>query len=207
MIRLHLIPWSTNVERVSLALAHKGLPAEAVAVDPADRSSIVELSGQELVPVIEDDERVIADSTAILEYLERAHPEPPLYPAAPARRAEAQIFIDWFNQVWKVAPNAIAAEIESGAPDESRVAVLAGEMASALDWFESLLDGRDHLLGEAVSAADFAAFPFLKYATRPPEPGDDEVFHRVLHEHQRLDDGHRRLAAWIDRIDALPRAV
>ena len=53
MIRVWLIPFSTNVERVSLALAHKGVAAEAVVVDPADRSEVVRVSGQDLVPVAE----------------------------------------------------------------------------------------------------------------------------------------------------------
>lgn len=77
-------------------------------------------------------------------------------------------------------------------------------MAAALDRFEALLAGRDHLLGDAFSAADCAAFPFLKYAARR-DPADDELFHRVLDEHQELGDDHPRLAAWIERVDARPR--
>jgi glutathione S-transferase len=206
MIRIYTIPWSTNVERVSLALAHKGLAAEEVPVDPADRSALAELSGQELVPVIEDDGEVVADSPLILAYLELTYPDRPLYPADRTRRAETAVFVDWFNRVWKIAPNAIAAELASGAPDEARVAAHAAEMATALDRFEALLERRDFLMGDELSVADIVAFPFLKYATRPPDPADDEVFHHVLHERQRLD-GHERLGAWIDRVDALPRAV
>jgi glutathione S-transferase len=207
MIRLYRIPWSTNVERVSLALAHKGIAAEPVEVDPADRSALVALSGQDLVPVIEDGARVIADSPAILEYLEAAYPDPPLYPADRPRRAEVETFIDWFNRVWKIAPNAIAEELENGSPDQRAIEAHAVEMAAALDRFESLLDGRDYLMGDSVSAADFVAFPFLKYATIPPDSADDEVFHHVLHDRQQLAGGHGRLAAWIERIDALPRAA
>jgi len=62
-VKLYEIPFSTNVERVTLTLAFKGLGAEHVLCDPADRSPIVALSGQELVPVLElDDGTVIADS-------------------------------------------------------------------------------------------------------------------------------------------------
>ena len=205
MIRLYAIPYSTNVERVTLALAHKGLDAEPIVLDPADRTVVRELSGQELVPVIEDDGRVVADSTAILEYLEELRPEPRLYPADAGRRAEMRVFVDWFNRVWKRPPNLIADAVEAGAPDPGVIAELSGEVARSLDWFEALLAGRDFLLGDGVSAADFVAFPFLKYAARI-DPADDEVFHRVLHEHQPLGDGHGRLRAWIERVDALPRA-
>ena len=37
-LRLLAIPWSTNVERVMLALGHKGIDAELVPCDPRDRS-------------------------------------------------------------------------------------------------------------------------------------------------------------------------
>ncbi len=70
MMRLWAVPYSTNVERVSLALAHKGLEAERAEVPYEDRTRIRELSGQELVPVLEHDGRVIADSPVILRYLE-----------------------------------------------------------------------------------------------------------------------------------------
>jgi glutathione S-transferase len=204
VIRLYAIPYSTNVERVALALAHKGLEAEAVMLDPADRSPVIELSGQELVPVIEHDGRVIADSTVILEYLEELRPEPRLYPADPARGTEMRVFIDWFNRVWKGPPNEIADALDSGSPDRARIDDLGRAMTLALDWFESLLDGRDFLFGDQVSAADFVAFPFLKYA-QAIDPSDDETFHLVLNRYQPLGDSHDRLRAWIGRIDGLPR--
>ena len=110
MIRLYRAPWSTNVERVTLALAHKGLEAESVWIDYSDRSEVERVSGQRLVPVIEDDGTVVSDSLAILRHLEERCPEPPLFPADRARRAELDVFLDWFDRVWKVAPNAIEAD-------------------------------------------------------------------------------------------------
>jgi len=72
--------------------------------------------------------------------------------------------------------------------------------------FESLLDGRPYLFGDALSAADCVAFPFLKYAAIR-DPADDELFHRVLEEYQPLGDGHPKLAAWIERVNAHPRGL
>lgn len=200
VLRLYRFPFSTNVERVTLALAHKGLDHESVWIDPADRTPVRELSGQDLVPVLVDGDEVIADSTRILEHLEACFPEPPLYPADPARRAEVELFVDWFNRVWKVAPNAIADELDGGAPDSERIACHVAALRGALDRFEALLTGREHLFGE-FGAADCAAWPFLRYAAGI-DPEDDETFHRVLHEHQRLDGRHRRVAAWIERVAA-----
>jgi len=206
VLRVYRIPYSTNVERVALAAGHKCLAVEWVDVDPADRADVVRLSGQELVPVLDDDGTIVADSTAIIEHLERRFPERPLYPADPARRAELEVFIDWFNRVWKRPPNELAEELDRPRPDADRVAALGAELAGGLDTFEALLSGRDHLLGAELSAADCAAHPFLRYARDRPAPGDDETFHRVLHEHQPLGDAHPRLAAWIERVAAAPRA-
>lgn len=197
MIRVYRIPFSTNVERVALALAHKGLEAEWIDVDPADRSVVRDLSGQELVPVLEVDGRVLADSPQILEYLEARHPDPPLLPRGEARREEVRVFCDWFNETWKRPPNRIAI----GRGTDADEAALRG----SLDRFEALLSGRDHLLGDELTLADVTAFPFLKYGLLR-DPADDEPFHTVLADRLALGDGYPRLAAWIRRVDARPRA-
>jgi glutathione S-transferase len=189
-MRLLGIRWSTNVERVTLALAYKRLDAELVEVDPVDRSQVRELSGQDLVPVLVDGDDVVADSLAILRHLERRHPDPPLWPSSPTRRAELDLALEWFDRVWKVAPNAIEA-------DPARAGELAAAMATHLDLFESLLHRRDHLLGD-LSALDFAAYPFLKYAAGR-DPADDEPFHRILDDHQSVE-GRPGLAGWIRRM-------
>jgi glutathione S-transferase len=199
-LHVHRIPFSTNVERVALAAAHKGVAVEWVDHEPSDRSAIVALSGQPFVPVAELDGRVIADSPAILRELERLVPDPPLWPAEPARRAETDIFVDWFNRVWKIAPNRMADE--PGAADQP---AWAADLRGSLDRFEALLDGRAFLLGDALGIADVIAFPFLKYAVSIA-PDDPDRFHHILAEHLALGDGYGRLRGWIARCDALPRA-
>ena len=205
MLRLYRAPFSTNVERVALALGFKGLEVESVVISYEDRSPVVEVSGQGLVPVLMDGSEVVADSVRILRYLEEKWPEPALFPRDVARRAELAVFLDWFNEVWKVAPNAIEAELERAEPDEEAVAGHAARMRASLDRFEAMLDGRGHLFGDEFSAADCAAFPFLKYG-RLRDPEDDELFHRILEDNLRLDGSHPRLSDWIDRVNERPRA-
>ena len=203
-MHVYRIPFSTNVERVALGAGHKGLELEWIDVDPADRSEVERISGQPLVPVLVEDGRVVVDSTEILRYLEARTPDPALFPAEPSRRAAVDIFLDWFNRVWKRPPNGIDAERSKEAPDQERIAALGHELTAALDIFENLLAGRDYLFGE-FSAADCAAFPFLKYALLYDER-DTEEFHLILREFQPLGDEHRNLAAWIRRVDERPRA-
>jgi glutathione S-transferase len=198
MLRVYRIPFSTNVERVALALGHKGMDVEWIDVDPADRTPIREASGQDLVPVLEDDELVITDSTRILHHLEELRPDPPLFPREPAQAAEVEIFLDWFNRAWKREPNLIT----DCAGDAEAVARWGARMQRRLELFEGLLKGRDYLFGE-FGAADCAAWPFLRYAVHI-EPDDDEAFHRVLYE--RLDvSGHPELSDWIKRIGQRPK--
>jgi len=203
-LRLYAIPYSTNVERVGLALGHKGLAAEVVMCDPGDRSGIRDASGQDLVPVLDDAGFVLADSSRIIEHLERRFPEPALFPSDPARRAEVEVFVDWFNRVWKVPPNAIEAELGRDEPDHVRIAALEHELRATLEVFEAMLHGRDYLMGDALSAADCCAFPFLKYGLWI-EPSDDERFHQILHSNLALDGDHPRVEEWIRRVGAHPR--
>ena len=205
MLRLYRFRYSTNVERVALALAHKGIEVESVQVDPDDRSEVVRVSGQELVPVLVDGERVLFDSPVILAHLEERFPEPPLYPADPARRAEVQVFLDWFNQLWKRPPNLIFAEELKPEPDRARIAELEARIAGALPLFESLLAGRDYLFGEELTVADVTAFPFLKYAA-VWEEGDEHRFHEIIRDAMPLNGRYPRLEAWIHRVNARPRA-
>ena len=207
MIRLYRAPFSTNVERVALALAHKGLEVESVWISYDDRSPVERVSGQPLVPVVEfDDGAVVVDSMQIVRAIEERYPHAPLYPASAAGRARMLHFIDWFDNVWKVAPNAIEEEIGRDAPDVERIDALARDMSAALDRFESMLAraGGAYLFGDSFSAADCAAFPFLKYALHR-DPADDELFHRVLDGYQQLGDDHPRLVEWIERVGERPQ--
>jgi glutathione S-transferase len=205
-MRVFRIPFSTNVERVALALGHKGVAVDWVDVDPADRSPVRDVSGQDLVPVLQTDENeIVVDSMRIVAWLESRRPDPPLWPADPARRAEVDVFVDWFNRVWKVPPNAIEAELRRPQPDESKIEAWAEELRGWLHWFEALLEGRDHLMGDGFGAADVAAFPFLKYGVMH-DPDDDELFHRILMERLPVEGVFPRVKAWIRRVDERPRA-
>ena len=204
VLRVYRIPFSTNVERVSLALAHKGLEVAWEDVDPRDRSPVERVSGQSLVPVLVDDGRIVTDSTVILRYLEDLQPEPAIFPTNEARRAELDVFLDWLHRVWKCPPNEIEAERGRPEPDDARIEDLGRELARSLDVFERMLAERDYLFGE-FSAADCAAFPFLKYGLIYDEE-DTEEFHLILREYLALDGRFPRLEAWIRRVDARPRA-
>lgn len=81
--------------RVRIALELKGLPYEYVPVHlvkgehKAEGYAAVSASG--LVPALETDERqILAQSMAIIEYLDETHPQPPLLPADALGRARVR---------------------------------------------------------------------------------------------------------------------
>jgi maleylpyruvate isomerase len=203
VITLYRARFSTNVERVALTLALKGLTAESVWITYEDRSVVERVSGQLLVPVLDYDGEVLVESMDIVRALDERHPDPPLYP--PEHEAEIDAFVDWFNGTWKGPPNEIEAELAKPEPDHARIAELERSMIESLDRFEGMLEEDDYLIGDSLTAADVCAFPFLKFAT-VHDPEDDELFHLILRDKQRDGRARPRLAAWIARIDALPRA-
>jgi glutathione S-transferase len=132
VLRLYRAEWSTNCERVGLALAHKGLEAESVLISYEDRSPVEAVSGQGLVPVIEADGEVVADSTRIIRWVDERHPDPPLFPADPRMRRQAEEFIVWFNADWKAVAGRLEDEVERPDPDPDVVARLAAVLQERL---------------------------------------------------------------------------
>ena len=80
--------------RVRIALAWKGLaydyrPVQLVKNEQTGEA-YASVSPNRLVPLLKDGEAYIAQSMAIIEYLDEIHPEPPLMPADPLGRARVR---------------------------------------------------------------------------------------------------------------------
>jgi glutathione S-transferase len=87
---------SPYVWRIRYALAHKGLPCEAVPVGFTEVSRI--LGGRfKTVPVIEHGDIAMAESWDIAEYLDRTFPDAPALFAAPAEFAMVRLTDTWFT--------------------------------------------------------------------------------------------------------------
>ena len=77
--------------RVRIALALKGLDCEFVPVHLLRNEQLQEpyasISAARLVPLLQDGDRVLTQSMAIIEYLDEVHPEPSLLPGDAIARA------------------------------------------------------------------------------------------------------------------------
>ncbi|MCA9716425.1 MAG: glutathione S-transferase family protein [Myxococcales bacterium] len=89
-MHLHQLPLSHYNEKVRWALDFKRVPHERTTYLPGPHMGpIKRLTGATQTPVLVIDGRALAGSAAILDALERRHPEPALLPPDPDERAQA----------------------------------------------------------------------------------------------------------------------
>lgn len=61
-------------DRVRRVLDGLGMTWKSIEIDPWDRREVERISGQRLVPVLRDGDRVVADSRRIIAYLQERSP-------------------------------------------------------------------------------------------------------------------------------------
>lgn len=89
-IVLHHFLFSHFNEKARWALAYKNLPHQRVGVIPGVHAKRMrQLSGQTKTPVLVVDGKIVCGSAALINELETRFPEPALYPADAAARAQA----------------------------------------------------------------------------------------------------------------------
>jgi len=92
--KLRLISrWQNSAgERVRIALHLKGIDFDYVPRQSLSAEAFFAINPQGLLPALQVDGRVIAQSSAILEYIEETRPGPSLLPADPVLRAQTRAF-------------------------------------------------------------------------------------------------------------------
>src|SRR4028119_1499083 len=84
--------------RVKMALRHKGLQVEEIPWRFTEKD-IIAFSGQKLVPVLVDGDKIITDSWEIARYLEAAYPDSPSLVGGVVGEAEALFIKFWCEQI------------------------------------------------------------------------------------------------------------
>ena len=130
------------------------------------RPEFIALNPAGEVPVlVEEGGTVLADSTAIAEYLDEIHREPPLLPAEPEARAEVRRLIGWFDGKFhrEVTVNLVGEKVfkrlgsAHGEPDSRLIRGGYAAIHTHLDYIGWLTERRTWLAGTHYTLADIAA--------------------------------------------------
>ena len=150
------------------------------------------------MPALRDGDFTLADSSAIIHYLEAKFPEPQLIPADPEQRGRTIWFEEFADTILvscgaKIFFNLIVAPRFLGRPGDEEAARQAelNDLPPILEYLEKAVptDG-GYLVGDRLTLADIAvAGPFANFR----------------HTNTRVDpDRYPRTVAYVDRILARP---
>ena len=178
---------SGTAYRTRIALNLKGLDYDQAGVDlrtGAQRSeAFMRLNPQGMVPALEDDDAVLTQSPAILEWLEETHPRPPLLPASPVDRARVRAMAALIGCDIHPLNNLRVCKAlrESFGADQAAVDAWAGRwIASGFTALEHLVadHGAGWCFGDTPGLADCYLIPQIYSARRFNAPL--EAFPRLL---------------------------
>ena len=143
MLELYQFEMSHYAEKIRLILDYKGLDYRKVEVTPGvGQIELYQLSGQRQVPVLKDGSEVIADSTAIADYLDKRYPDKPIIPSDPKQKGLCLLMEQWADE--SIGLNARKGLIGSiGSNQAFRTALLPN---SVPDVFKNLVGAIPHEL-------------------------------------------------------------
>jgi glutathione S-transferase len=97
---LYQFAFSHYNEKVRWALDYKGLPSRRRSLLPGlhERTVRRRSGGPTSTPLLEEADRALSGSAAILVHLEASHPAPPLFPPDAAARREVEGWIEWLDE-------------------------------------------------------------------------------------------------------------
>ena len=193
--------------RVQLALEYKRVPYESHLLQFSKQEhkspQVLRMNPRGRVPILRDGDYVVFESLACLVYLDRKHPDPPLF-GRTAEEAGTIMRVMCEYQAYAEPPltqiiqAAFLGNIEERAEEITRaVHVVAGEART----IEGRLSSSDWLVGAELSAADLVVFPGIMLLRRAMEKREaGELRSRFL----PMETTYPAIARWIRRVEALP---
>lgn len=180
MLRLHYHPLSIFSRRVRIALIEKNVPVELVEVDmKAKGHKSPEFRARNpygRVPLLEDDDFVLAESTAILEYIEARHPAMPLLPEDPRGRALCAMHMKLCDLHLGVETGPLIFPtrfLPRERWDEAAMDAARSRIQRHLEIVEEQLGEREYMVGDRYTLVEVCYTPIVEFlaqagVTAPP---------------------------------------
>jgi glutathione S-transferase len=162
LLKLHGFSSSNYYNVPKLALLEKGIAFEEVlsysGVGPKYKPEYLDKSPLGKVPALETDEGFISESRAILEYIESAHPQPPLLPATPFAIAKVQELSQFIELYFELVGRRLIPNLISGTQPEPAVAQeFEKSINKAVEALAKLSTFDQFAYGNEFTLADIAA--------------------------------------------------
>jgi glutathione S-transferase len=198
---------SCNSWRVMLALEIKKVPYQKRLLNISQRENrspeFLILNPRGKVPVLRDGDFSLYESVAILLYLDRKYPEPPLFGRTPEEAG--QILRQVLELINYVEPKVdrFALPIYQGKVGEQAAAIQTAARAlhEELATLEASLTRRAYLAGDGPGATDCTAVAFVQHTLRA---AGKEAAAPLELDFLPLARKYPALAAWVGRMEALP---
>ncbi len=188
--------------RAQLALEHKALPYElkvlSFAAGDTRKPEFLALNPRHRVPVLVEDDFVLYESSAIVEYLDEAYPGrgAPLFPGDARTRAIIRRMICEVDEDFDAALDPLTTQAFSKKPEERDAKAIADSRKALVDEMALVSQSmRGDYLAGPLSAADYALYTLLAFVWR------SEIKLPDLDADSMLTP---QLARWKARIEALP---
>jgi glutathione S-transferase len=194
--------------RVALALEHKGLQynSHQLQFDRQEHKSpqMLAMNFRGRLPVLRDNDYVVFESLAILFFLDRKYPDPPIF-GRTAEEAGVIMRVICEYQSYAEPPlreitSALQRQrLEHKVDDASAQAMLrvGGEARS----IEQRLAHSDWVVGDSFSAADMMIYPDIRLLVRMlQKPQARELAARFL----PMEVNYPAIDRWLERVAALP---
>lgn len=186
-------PLSPFVRKVHVLAAEKDVAIEMVLGKPGQPSAeFMAASPFGKIPALQDGDFTLADSTAIVTYIDALHPDPPMLPGDARAKARAIWFEEFADTLLvpaggKVLFNRFVGPKFMGKPGDEAVAEQGlKELAPLLDYLEAHAPDSGWLAGDDFSIGDIAVASTLHslgYVGLEPDPAR-----------------HPRTATWYERV-------
>jgi glutathione S-transferase len=195
--------------RVMLTLELKGLTYESKLLEfsKGDHKApaYLRLNPRGKVPTLKDGDFVLNESLAIMSYLDRKYPEPPLFGKTPE-----QTGLIWRALVECESYSVTAADkvvrpifFGRGLDKVEEIQEAAQTVRRELETINERLARSPWLVGDTVSAADIGVFPLVQLLVRAASKEAAQPLKLGL---LPLAQTFPNVASWVQRIESLPNS-